>query len=68
VGAIRYSDRTKCFVLTFHDGRGVRVSAPLNGLPAFARGGLAQAGQGERSGATRERLTDTAAGRLPKLG
>ena len=62
-----YSPSSKWFRLDLADGRAVRVSAMLTGLPAFARAALAEADPSAIDPDTRRVLEATAGGELPKI-
>ena len=66
--SVRYSVPLKWFVLTLADGRKVRLSAMLRGLPGFARQLLAHAPAVAASdAATLDILRETADGRPPSI-
>jgi hypothetical protein len=64
---VRYSDTGKWFRLDLTDGRVVRLSAMLQGLPEFAKEVLARVPQHTMDEKTRALLEDTAAGNLPSV-
>ena len=65
--SVRWSPGMKWFRLETREGRVVRVSAMLTGLPAFAEAVLAQAEPAAIDATTREVLEHTAVGDLPKI-
>jgi hypothetical protein len=67
VRAVRWSEAAKWFRLELPDGRVVRVSAMLRGLPAFAAAVLAGAPPHAIDDPTRRLLQATAAGDLPRI-
>lgn len=67
VRAVRFSEAAKWFRLELSDGRVVRISAMLRGLPAFAAAVLAHVPAAAVEDATRGLLQATAAGDLPRI-
>ena len=67
VRRLRYSQSAKWFRLELADGRVVRISAMLLGLPDFARAALAQVPPSAIDPETRVVLEATAAGNLPQV-
>ena len=67
VRAVRWSEAAKWFRLELSDGRVVRVSAMLRGLPAFAAAVLASVPAGAIDEPARRLLEATAAGDLPRI-
>ena len=65
--SVTWSPGMKWFRLETREGRVVRVSAMLTGLPAFAEAVLAQAEPAAIDATTREVLERTALGDLPKI-
>lgn len=64
---ISYSESMKWFVLELGDGRLVRISVMVTGLPEFARAVLAQVPPAAIDAATRAVLERTAAGDPPSV-
>jgi Bacterial PH domain len=62
-----YSESAKWFRLELSDGRVVRISAMLIGLPSFARAALDHVPAAAIAGDTRTLLEATAAGNLPSI-
>ena len=62
-----YSESAKWFRLELSDGRVVRISAMLVGLPSFARAALDQVPPAAIPPGSRTVLEDTAAGNLPSI-
>jgi hypothetical protein len=62
-----YSPSSKWFRLDLADGRAVRISAMLTGLPAFAQAALGEVDPGAIDPETRRVLEATAGGALPKI-
>ena len=67
VRKLRDSPSSKWFRLDLADGRAVRVSAMLTGLPVFARAALAEVDPSAIDPDTRRVLEATAGGELPKI-
>jgi hypothetical protein len=67
VRRIRFSQSAKWFRLDLADGRVVRISAMLQGLPEFAAAALAQVPQAAIDGDTRAVLEATGRGDLPRV-
>jgi len=67
VTRLRYSESAKWFRLELADGRVVRVSAMLVGLPGFAQAALGQVAPAAIDADTRSVLEATAAGNLPRI-
>ena len=67
VRKLRYSPSSKWFRLDLADGRAVRISAMLTGLPAFARAALAEVDPGAIDAESRRVLDATAVGELPRI-
>lgn len=67
VTRLRYSESAKWFRLELADGRVVRVSAMLVGLPGFAQAALGQVPPAAIDADTRSVLEATAAGNLPRI-
>jgi hypothetical protein len=67
VRAVRFSEAAKWFRLELADGRVVRISAMLRGLPAFAAAVLAGVPASALDEPTRGLLESTAAGDLPRI-
>jgi Bacterial PH domain len=67
VRTLRYSTSSKWFRLDLADGRAVRISAMLVGLPAFAQAALAEVPPMAIDPDTRLVLEATARGDLPKV-
>jgi Bacterial PH domain len=67
VRQIRFSQSAKWFRLDLADGRVVRISAMLQGLPEFAAAVLAQVPPAAVDGDTRTVLEATARGELPRV-
>lgn len=67
VTQLRYLESAKWFRLVVADGRVVRVSAMLVGLPRFAQAALGQVAPAAIDGDTRSVLEATAAGNLPQI-
>jgi hypothetical protein len=67
VRTVRYSEVAKWFRLELMDGRVVRISAMLRGLPEFAGAVLAQVPASAIDADTRAVLEATAKGDLPKV-
>lgn len=67
VRKLRYSQSAKWFRLELADGRVVRISAMLRGLPEFAAAALAQVPPGSIDDDTRTVLEATAQGELPRV-
>jgi hypothetical protein len=67
VRSLRYSQSAKWFRLDLADGRVVRISAMLQGLPEFAAAVLTQVPSATIDGDTRMVLEATARGELPRV-
>jgi Bacterial PH domain len=67
VRELRYSQSAKWFRLDLADGRVVRISAMLQGLPEFAAAALTQVPPAAIDGDTRTVLEATARGDLPRV-
>jgi hypothetical protein len=67
VRRLRYSPSSKWFRLDLADGRAVRISAMLTGLPGFAQAALAEVDPSAIDPDTRRVLEATAGGELPKI-
>jgi Bacterial PH domain len=67
VQRLSYSQSAKWFRLDLADGRVVRVSAMLVGLPRFARAALGQVPPAALAPDARTVLEATAAGELPRI-
>jgi hypothetical protein len=67
VRSLRYSQSAKWFRLDLADGRVVRISAMLQGLPEFAAAALTQVPPATIDGDTRMVLEATARGELPRV-
>jgi hypothetical protein len=67
VRSFRYSQSAKWFRLDLADGRVVRISAMLQGLPEFAAAVLTQVPPATIDGDTRTVLEATARGELPRV-
>jgi PH (Pleckstrin Homology) domain-containing protein len=67
VRKLSYSSSSKWFRLDLADGRVVRISAMLVGLPEFAAAALAEVPAAAIDPGTRTVLAATAAGELPKV-
>ena len=64
---LRYSDSTKWFRLDTSDGRVVRISAMLTGLPDFAAAALDRVAEDAIDPRARERLEAIREGKLPSI-
>ena len=67
VRRLNYSESAKWFRLDLADGRVVRLSAMLIGMPEFARAALAQVPPPAIDPDTRSVLEGTRAGDLPRI-
>ncbi len=67
VRKLRYSQSAKWFRLELRDGRVVRISAMLQGLPEFAAAALAHVPPEAIDSETRLVLEATATGDLPRI-
>jgi hypothetical protein len=67
VRTLRYSESAKWFRLDLADGRVVRISAMLQGLPEFAAAVLSQVPSAAIDADTRTVLEATAGGELPRM-